>query len=281
MWMTTAAQQAQKMLDAFDNVGAQRFDITFTDAAGNKVGFYSSRCIGPLRAALPEILCRAIDRQHNVIVRPRSAGTTLIQLDDITMDTLKRLLPVSFLAVRTSPDNYQAWVAVADAESDFARRLRKGVGADPTASGATRACGSVNFKAKYAPNYPCVETVYTCPGKQVTSTELEALGLVAPRQQSRSETATTRLYRPGVRGWPNYRRCVENAPQVQAGGRPDISRADFTFCLLAIDWGCSIEEAATRLLQESGKARENGEAYAMRTARRAAAAIERRVGFQR
>ena len=42
--------------------------------------------------------------------------------------------------------------------------------------------------------------------------------------------------------------------------RPDISRADFTFCLLAINWGWGVEETATRLLQESGKAQENGEA---------------------
>jgi hypothetical protein len=66
-----------------------------------------------------------------------------------------------------------------------------------------------------------------------------------------------------------------------SGDRPDISRADFTFCLLAIDWGWSIEETAGRLLQESSKAQENGEPYALRTARNAAAAIESRQGRQR
>jgi len=34
-------------------------------------------------------------------------------------------------------------------------------------------------------------------------------------------------------------------------------------------------------MQESGKAQENGEAYALRTARNAAAAIDRRGGWQR
>ena len=44
-----------------------------------------------------------------------------------------------------------------DAEDkDFARRLRKGTGADPTASGATRVAGSLNFKDKYAPDFPRV-----------------------------------------------------------------------------------------------------------------------------
>jgi hypothetical protein len=49
----------------------------------------------------------------------------------------------------------------------------------------------------------------------------------------------------------------------------DISRADFTFCLLAISQGWGVEEAADRLMQESGKAQADGEKYAMRTARAA------------
>ena len=83
------------------------------------------------------------------------------------------------------------------------------------------------------------------------------------------------------KGWPSYVRCVQNAPPAREGDRPDISRADFTFCLLAIDWGWSVEETAARLMQESSKARENGEGYALRTAQNAAAAIERRRGPQR
>ena len=71
---------------------------------------------------------------------------------------------MSFLILRTSPGNYQAWVAVADGDADFARRLRKGAGADLTASGATRVSGSLNFKEKYAPAFPRVETVHASPG---------------------------------------------------------------------------------------------------------------------
>ena len=36
--MTAAAQQAEKMLDAFASAGTDRFDITFTDDAGEKLG---------------------------------------------------------------------------------------------------------------------------------------------------------------------------------------------------------------------------------------------------
>jgi hypothetical protein len=57
-------------------------------------------------------------------------------------------------------------------------------------------------------------------------------------------TSVARSAATGAKGWPNYQRCVENAPQARAGGRPDISRPDFTFYLLAIDSGWSVEEVA-------------------------------------
>jgi len=46
--------------------------------------------------------------------------------------------------------------------------------------------------------------------------------------------------------------------------------------LLAIDWGWSVEDTCARLLEESSKARENGQAYAWLTAKNAAAVIARR-----
>ena len=46
--------------------------------------------------------------------------------------------------------------------------------------------------------------------------------------------------------------------------------------MTAIEWGWSIEEKAKRFMEESRKARENGEDYALTTARNAAAAVERR-----
>lgn len=131
--------------------GAARFDVTFTDAGSDKVGFRGNRSLGQLRAAIPAILQAAADRRHNVIVRPRSTGTELVQLDDLGEDAVERLRPVSFLVQRTSPGNCQAWVAVADGDADFARRLRRGAGGDLGASGASRISGSLNFKEKYAP----------------------------------------------------------------------------------------------------------------------------------
>ena len=64
----------------------------------------------------------------------------------------------------TSPGNFQAWVAV-----KVRRRISpgdsQGAGADPSASGATRISGSLNFKTKYAPAFPAVEISQANPAK--------------------------------------------------------------------------------------------------------------------
>src|ERR1017187_317492 len=132
----------------------------------------------------------------------------------------------------------------ADAK-DFARRLRKGAGADPTASGATRVAGTANFKRKYEPDFPTVEIADAQPGRKVRAAELEALGLVAApepvRPMPRRETG-----RAGK--WPSYQYCIDRAPKAHGGDHPDVSRADFTWALTALDWGWSVEDVASRLM---------------------------------
>jgi hypothetical protein len=265
-----AAEAAAEMLNAFASVGAEQFDLTFTDMAGEKVAFRSNQPLGQLRLAMPRILAHAEKQQRNVIIRPRGP---VIQLDDLNDAAVEKLRPVSFLVLRTSPGNHQAWVAVADADEDFARRLRKGAGADLTASGATRVSGSLNFKEKYAPDFPRVETAYTSPGNVVSRAELEDLGVVV--LEAKVIPAVIRTHRSAAKGWPSYQQCLVH-PKAQKEGRPDRSKADYTFCVLAIDWGWSVEETVARLLQESGKAQAEGERYAMRTVQRAAEAVERR-----
>ena len=60
---------------------------------------------------------------------------TLIQLDDLDSTKTDRIAAHAFMTLETSPGNFQAWVAVKNAPEDLGRRLRKGAGADPTASG--------------------------------------------------------------------------------------------------------------------------------------------------
>ena len=88
-----------------------------------------------------------------MIVRPHGPAVTFIQLDDLKAENLARLAPAVFLILETSPGNFQAWVAMRGRGGQgLCAPVRKGTGADPTASGATRVAGSLNFKDKYAPD---------------------------------------------------------------------------------------------------------------------------------
>lgn len=279
--MKPALSQALHMLEAFASVGVRAFDVTMTDLQGDKLprGFQANRSVDQLRRSIGALLENAARARENVIVRPRSTDAQLIQLDDLTAAAAEKISPAAFMVLCTSPGNFQAWVAVKDAPPDFARRLRKGAGADPSASGATRVSGSLNFKTKYAPAFPLVEITSASAGRIVTADELQGRGLVAAPEDApaRVSLRVSPARKGRARRWPSYDRCVQNAPPVHQGERPDISRADFTWCMTAIDWGHGIEATAERLMELSEKARENGEGYALTTATNAAAAVERRT----
>jgi hypothetical protein len=264
------------MLDTFASVGVEAFDLTWTDADGHKQNFRPAQAWPALQRQLPGILAAAAQRQHNVIVRPKRAPAELVQLDDLQTTAVEHLWKSALLILTTSPANHQVWVAVRECGADFARRLRQGTGADPSASGAARLAGSVNFKRKYAPAFPTVRILQATPANIVTAAAVQDLGLVAtPVVDVRIPAARVWL-RTRTKQWPSYERCLQNAPRAHHSDRPDVSRADFTFCLIAIDWGWSIGETCERLLENSKKARENGPSYALRTAQNAAAAVYRR-----
>src|SRR5437764_555912 len=144
-------QAALDMLAAFASVGVARFDVTLTDLAGAKAGYRPGRSIEALRQIIPPLLIETTRKQQNLIIRPHKPDwAELVQLDDLNDGAAAQLSPFGFMTLSTSPGNFQVWVAVADAPEDLARRLRKGAGADPSASGATRVSGSLNFKTKYA-----------------------------------------------------------------------------------------------------------------------------------
>jgi hypothetical protein len=149
--------EALRLLDSFTRARAKTFDLTVTALNGENVNFRRQLTFNRLRQMMPTLLERSAIEQHNVIVRPQCPNSVpvLVQLDDLTAEALNRVKPAAFLGLLTSPGNYQAWVAVSNAgDADFGRRLRKGVRADPTASGATRIAGSRNFKEKYSPDSP-------------------------------------------------------------------------------------------------------------------------------
>src|ERR1017187_5004878 len=108
--------EAQAMLDAFASVGATRFDVTWTTRAGDKEWFRRGMSLADLTRTLPSMLDSAPGKQRNVIVRPHGPAVTFIQLDDLKAANLTRLAPAVFLALETSPGNFQAWLAMAGAE---------------------------------------------------------------------------------------------------------------------------------------------------------------------
>jgi len=70
--------------------------------------------------------------------------------------------------------------------------------------------------------------------------------------------------------------CLERAPASQS--RPGENRqsiADFTWCMIAADWGWAVDEIARRLMEESPKARANGFTYAQTTPEKGAEAAAR------
>ena len=268
-----------RMLDTFASVGATHFDVTFTDLDGEKCGFRREQTARQLRNSLPHLIPGLTDRKQNLIVRPHSEKTQFVQLDDINSDRAKHLSPVSCLILQTSPGNHQAWVAVTDVApddaKDFSRRLRKGTGADLTASGATRCAGTMNYKRKYEPNFPEVKVIQAAPGRMTTKSQLEALGFVAAPDPVPVAAATPFRVSFPDRNWPDYQRCVLGAPMKHGENKPDISRADFFWSMMCAQRRFGVEEIASRLMELSSKAQENGENYAQITAENAMAATER------
>ena len=272
--------EALRLLDLFASVGAVAFDITHTNLQQEKRGFRPAQSLAQARQSMPYLVPSAARRQNNLIIRPRAgAGVTLVQLDDLASDALARIAPAAFLILRTSPGGQQAWVAVTNAPRGLAARLKEGTGADKEASGASRVAGTANFKPAYAPNFPRVRIDAAQPGLRVTTQILDAMGVLAPARPVpvslppvASSTRTSK--------WPSYARCLEGAP-IGAGGNPKRTSADFIWCKIALSWGHGIEATAERLLEESAKARENGEAYARQTAEHADYAARQRNALPR
>ena len=273
--------EAQRMLDVCASVGATAVDLTLTTATGEKDLFRRNLPLAELRSVLPVMLFDAFTRKLNVIIRPHGPTVTLLQLDDLKSHQLPA---VAFVALETSPGNYQAWLALpGKLDKEFASRVRKGAGADIGASGATRIPGSLNFKPEHAPektgrpHYPRVTITEAHPQLMTTAAELEQLGLVAAKEHF-TALSPARFTSANLRTWPSYQIAADGAPLNKAGTGPDLSRADFVWCMTCSTWGFEEKEITERLLQESEHARMpgNGQPYAERTAKRASAYVEQR-----
>src|SRR3954454_5279840 len=107
---------ATAMLDCFASVGISHFDVTATTRSGEKDWFRRNVPFAELTRTLPGMLDSATRSERNVIVRPHGPGIAFLQLDDLAADRLSVLAPAVFLILETSPQNFQAWLALNGAE---------------------------------------------------------------------------------------------------------------------------------------------------------------------
>jgi len=287
---STALSEARRMLDAFTSVGADRFHVTFINIREEQTDFFKNRTVPSMRYNLAAWVRRSVTLQpfdlpatdkepaatvlagENLIVRPYTPpSVVLVQLDDLEKGQLERVRPAAFLILRTSRKErgYQAWLAVQGGDREFTSRLKRGTGADPSASGSVRMAGTGNFKRAYKEDFPRVAIEEVHPGRILTLAQLENMGLAAPARPKPILPASPLRCsdRPRRLAWPSYERCLDEA---HARGRKRSS-ADFTFCCIAIDhFKRTPEETAQQLMEVSTKAKENGYDYAIGQATRAA-----------
>ena len=287
---SSAESEARRMLDAFTSVGADRFHVTFTNISEEQTGFFKNRTAASMRYNLPAWVRRsgtvrpyslpATEKEpsetllagENLIIRPYTPpAVVLVQLDDLEQKELDRVRAAAFLILRTSAKErgFQAWLAVEGGDRDLTSRLKRGIGADMSASGSVRLAGTGNYKRAYKGGFPTVAIEELHAGRTVKRPQLESMHLV-PAIPSGTESPDSPLRcseRPRRLAWPDYERCLQGA---QSRGQKRSS-ADFTFCCVAIDhFKRTAEETAEKLMEVSAKAKENGRGYAIGQATRAA-----------
>jgi hypothetical protein len=260
------------MLSAFERADTEAFAVTLVDQCKKQVEFRKRLRPATLRRIVPEWFERCEDDRLNFIVRPRSSSVQLVQLDDLASDVVNKVWPYAFIAIETSPKNFQVWIAVDGGTPETGRRLRRGLGADPGASGAVRLAGSLNYKPKYAPRYPVVRVAAVEMNRPfIPIEELESSGLLAPAVPPPSLLPRVST-EPRPNAWPDYQRCLENAPKSRTHDGPDRSRADFTWCKIALErfrWAQRPERVVDKLFEISEKAQESGREYCVITVRNA------------
>lgn len=304
MDMPSDLKQAERMLDLFTSVGARTFVITKLDIEQHLKWSRTYTAV-ELREKLPAMVRTAEDRKphhlpdgrtviagENLIVRPSNSETLFVQLDDLSAEQLERLRPAAFLIHATSPGNHQAWIAVegvAKAESkEFIRRVRTAVGdADKSASGASRMCGTENFKIKYAPEFPMVMMVQGVPGRIMTAERLQTLGLLAETEPVKAIAHAPARVSAGNydRPWPSYQVTLSRTRPKKDGSGPDRSLADYNFSMICLTGNKTVEDTIARLMEVSENAQQRAargdEGYARITVENAAAAVARNWGRNR
>ena len=275
--------EAPECVQVFASVGVKNFSVTMvrdSNPIGRRGELYEPRLSErELCRKLPYYIQRNLTKSESLIIRPLE--DYLIQVDDVTADSLERIGPYTFLVTETSPNNYQAYFALPQNTSKLERdRIRSRLlsvlpGADRNASGAMRVPGSINHKP--GRDEFSVRIVESNSGRCVTIDELETAGLLSSESRVVNKSRT-RLSVAGTSSktlftFPDYERCLSEAPRKQDGSA-DRSIADKDWAILALGRGIPSYVVEAQLINLSDKARSRRE-YAHRTVEYAVSVVSR------
>jgi hypothetical protein len=270
---------AERTLRAFEAVGAEGFDVTIKDEIGGNKTLFSSHTIEELRVRLPELLKQNATRHDSLIIRPRSERVAFIQVDDLSLETRKLFDDVCFLSFKTSPGNYQAWLAVQGISEDERKKLRErilrklGEQVDRGATGAMRLPGSINRKPSRNGYRVQLHFPLRSSSRILTPGVLEQSGLLAPLPEVTAKpkrVSTPRTSTHPMR-FPSYEICLKKYPKKDSkrGDGYDHSPADASFLSTCLEWGIPEDVAKAEWFKVSARAQEElesgGDAYIERT----------------
>jgi hypothetical protein len=272
---------ARLTVEAMQSVGADKFKVVFLGCVpvGGQAECVGSEEIAPaaLLGRVGELVQRSERRGQSVTLR--AWGGRLVQVDDCPRKVMRRLLPFAFLAVETSPENFQTWLALSPDITDEARKdvrgrlLRKfaenGEGANGGAYNSLRLPGCLNAKEKYRQSlghFPRVALTHVELGRTVAPLELEQAGLLAaPLEKPKPPIMPTSAKLP-TGAMPDYNNYL-----ADAGG--DRSRADIRWSMAALGAGFPHYAVISHLEAMSGKAQGRHDDYARKTVDNAAAFV--------
>lgn len=272
---------ARRTVEAMRSVGADRFKVVFLGCVpvGGQAECVGSEEIAPaaLLGRVGELVARSETRGQSVTLR--AWGGRLVQVDDCTREVMRRLLPFAFLAVETSPENFQTWLALSPDITDEARKdvrgrlLRKfaenGEGANGGAYNSLRLPGCLNAKEKYQKSlgsFPRVALTHVELGRICSPLELEQAGLLAaPVEKPKPPIMPTSAKLPAG-AMPDYNNYL-----ADAGG--DRSRADIRWSMAALGAGFPHYAVIAQLETMSGKAQGRHDDYARKTVDNAASFV--------
>jgi len=279
--MECPIESARLTVEAMQSVGADKFKVVYLGSVpvGGQADCVGSQEIAPgrLLSLVGELVQRSERRGQSVTLR--AWGGRLVQIDDCTREVMERLLSFAFLAVETSPENFQVWLALSSDLSDEARKdvrarllqkfKEKKESANGGAYNSLRLPGCLNVKEKYLRSlghYPRVALTHVELGRICSPLELEQAGLLAAPIEKLQPLAPPSTSKLPTGALPDYQGYL-----ADAGG--DRSRADIRWSMAALGAGFPSYMVVAQLETMSGKAQCRRDDYARKTVDNAASFV--------